>query len=305
MREEMAVTKQNELTFGVMKSMAHHRDLLERKCREIGQMLSGRAQPLLPEGWTDEDAWTLAGALAELMGQVKRVRRTVFGEDNPYPDHDTPLEDIPYYNPYNCPDEDFSTPPDFPIRLWTEVLHCGILIAAGGLDFCFPSAGTFADLERLLQESTPSGGGPIPNLESLAEWLEAEFSEKRCRKLKEQDFDPEPPQFGEPKDPWEDTMQGAVYREWQEQAWLNRFPCLDALLQAVRRINSEDIHSRAMSFINNEIGWENLLRQAIDLYLYQTGAPNMAMLEDSYYVAYAMLCRTQKRLKEAMETEEG
>ena len=292
-----------KLTFGIIKSMAHHRNQLERKCQEIGQMLSGRTQPLLPKGWTDEDAWKLAGALAKLMGQMKQVRQTVFGEENPYPSHDTPLEDIPYYNPYNCPEEDPSTPPNIPIELWTEVLHCGILLAAGRLDFCFPSEGTFADLERLFQEVVRSGGGPIPNFSYLVDWLEAELSEEHCRKLKGQNFDPEPPEFGESKDPWEETIQGAVYREWQEQVWLNRFPCLDALLQAIERVNS--LHSLAIHFINYEIGMENLLRQAIDLYLYQTGASGMAMLNDSYYVAYAMLCRTQKRMKAAMESEEG
>lgn len=302
----MSETKQEpkELTFGVASSMAQHREQLERKCQEISQMLSGRTQPLLPEDWTDEDAWKLAGVLAELMGRVKRVRHTVFGEENPYPSHDTPLEDIRYYNPYNR-DGDAFTPPDLPVELWTEVLHCGILIVADNMDFCFPSKGTFADLEELFHGFFWFDGEPIPNFGYKVDWLEAELSEERCRKLKEQDFDPEPPQFNEPKDPWEETMQGAVYREWQEQAWLSRFPCLDDLLQAIERINSEDLHSRAMDFINDEIGRENLLCQAVDLYLYQSGASNMAMLEDSYYVAYAMLCRTQKRLKEAMEAEEG
>lgn len=301
----MPKTKQEpkKLTFGIIESMAHHRDQLERKCQEIGQMLSGRMQPLLPESWTDADAWDLAGALAELMGQVKRVEQTVFGEENPYPEHDVPLEDIPYYNPYTCPEEDPFTPPDLPVELWTEVLHCGILLAAGRLDFCFPSEGDFADLERLFQGFARSGGGPIPNFIHLVDWLEAELSEEHCRKLKEQDFSPEPPKFEEPKDPWEETMQGAVYREWQEQVWINRFPCLDALLQAIERVNV--LHGPAMHFINYEIGMEDLLRRAIDLYLYQTGAPGMAMLNDSYYVTYAMLCRTQKRMKAAMESEEG
>lgn len=298
MQQEM-----KRLTFGSAKSMAHHRDQLERKCQEIAQMLSGRTQPLLPKGWTDEDAWKLARALAKLMGQVKRVGQTVFGEENPYPSHDTPLEDIPYFNPYNCPDESPYTPPDIPIELWAEVLHCGILIVAGRPDFCFPSEGTFADLEELFRGFFRSSGGPVANFDYLVDWLGAEFTEEHCRKLKEQDFDPAPPKFDEPKDPWEETLQGAVYREWQEQSWLNRFPCLDALLQAIGRVSS--LHSQAMHFIHYEIGMENLLCQAIDLYLYQTGAPGMAMLGDSYYVVYAMLCRTQKRLKAVLETEEG
>ena len=83
MRKEMLEMQQEskKLTFGIIKSMAHHRNQLERKCQEIGQMLSGRTQPLLPKGWTDEDAWKLAGALAKLMGQVKQVGQTVFDEE--------------------------------------------------------------------------------------------------------------------------------------------------------------------------------------------------------------------------------
>lgn len=237
------------------------------------------------------------------MGQVKRARLTVFDEDNPYPSHDTPLEDIPFYNLYTRSDENPFTPPDIPIELWTEVLHCGILLAAGRLDFCFLSEGAFADLERLFHKFIPSGGGPISSFGYLVDWLEAELSEEHCRKLKEQDFDPEPPKFHEPRNPWKETIQEGVYREWQEQVWLNRFPCLDALLQAIERVRSR--RSQVMHFVNYEIGMENLLRQAVDLYLYQTGAAGMSMLDDSYYVTYAMLCRTQKRLKAAMESEEG
>lgn len=292
-----------KLTFGVAKSMAHHRDQLERKCQEIGRMLSGRTQPLLPEGWTDGDAWELAGTLAELMAQVKRIRQTVFDESNPYPSHDTPLEGVPYYNPYHCPDESPSTPPDIPIELWTEVLHCGILIAAGRLEFCFPSEGTFADLEELFLGVVRYGGGLMQNFIRLIDWLAPELSGKRFRALKEQSFSPEPPQFDAPKDPWEETLQGAVYREWQEQVWLSRFPCFDALLQAVQHLDAADIHSSAVYFVNYEIGMEDLLRQAIDLYLYRTGAPGMAMLDDCYYVAYALLCRTQQRMEASMEAE--
>lgn len=294
-----------KLTFGVARSMAHHRDQLERKCQELGRMLSGRTQPLLPAGWTDGDAWKLAGALAELMAQVKRVRQTVFDESSPYPSHDTPLEGVPCSDPCRCPDEGPYTPPDIPLALWTEVLHCGILIAAGRLEFCFPSEGTFADLEELFLGVVRYGGGLIQNFIRLIDWLEPELSGKRFQELRAQSFSSEPPRFDAPKDPWEETLQGAVYREWQEQVWLSRFPCLDALLEAVQRLNAGDLHGPVTHFVNYEIGMEDLLRQAVDLYLYQTGAPGMAMLDDRYYVAYALLCRTQRRMRASMEAEGG
>lgn len=293
--------KDKKLTFGVVNTMAHHRDHLERKCQEIGWMLTGRNQSLLPGNWTDEDAWRLAKSLATLMGQLQRIRNTVFDEDNPYPSQDTSLEDIPYYNPYST--EEPTTPPDSPIELWTEVLHCGILIAASKPDFCFPSEGTFADLEELFQGVVSTGGGPIPKFDHLTDWLWSELTEDHLRKLKEQDYSPEPPKFDDPKDPIEESYQMNIYMEWQEQDWLHRFPCLDSLLQAIQNVNSDHLHGQAMTFINYEIGMNKLLRTAIDLYLYQNGAASM--LDNVYYVTYAMLSRTQAAIRKAIAEEEG
>ena len=293
---------EKKLTFGAVNTIAHHRDQMDRKCQEIGWMLTGREQPLLPKDWTDEDAWKLAGSLAKLMAQVKRARMTVFDEKNPYPSHDTPLEDIPYYNPYNLdPGEDPTTPPDIPIELWTEVLHCGILAAAGKPDFCFPSRGTFADLENLFLGITRSGGGPVVNFGYVLDQLQSSLTEENYQELKELDFGPVPPSFREPKDSMEESNQVYIEARWHEWAWLNRFPFRDTLLQAIERVWSDELYDPAMRFINNEIGLGDGLRLAIDLYLYQAGASGM--LEDSYYATYAMLCRTKKQMCAAKAAE--
>lgn len=291
--------KGKKLTYGTANTIAHHRDQLDRKCQEIQQMLTGRNQALLPEGWTDEDAWTLARSLANLMAQLKRARMTAFDANNPYPRDNTPLEDIPYYNPYG---RDPATPPDTPIELWTEVLHCGILMAASNPDFCFPSKGTFAGLEELFLGITRSGSGAVVNFYIVLDMLLQSLSEKNYQTLKEMDFGPMPPDFDEPNDSGEEALQENICTRWQEWEWLNRLPCLDALQQAIERVKSDDLCAEAMHFITYEIGLEDGLRPAIDFYLYQTDASDI--LEDSYYATYAMLCRMQKQMKEAKPEEE-
>ena len=222
-------SSERKVTFEVAATLAHHRDQLERKCTAIERMLEGRNQPLLPDGWTDADAWELAGALAERMGQMKRVRHTVFDKTNPYPDGETLLEDIPYYNPFGT--EDPATPPSVPIELWTEVIPCGIL--AGNPDFCFPSHGTFGDLEDLFLGIIRSGSGPLRKFDHVLDQLWPTLSEERFRELETWNFGPVPPSFGPPEDDMEESRQCHIRALWNEWDWLSRFPHCDALLQAI------------------------------------------------------------------------
>lgn len=296
-------SNERKVTFGVAATLAHHREQLERKCTDIERLLAGRKQPLLPEGWTDEDAWQLAGALAKRMAQMKRVQDTVFDETNPYPEDDALLEDIPYYNPYVGPysDENPYAPPEIPVALWAEVLHYGILAVAGNPDFCFPSHGTFGDLEDLFLRISRSGSGPVPAFGYVFDQLQSVLSEEHFRELETWNFGPVQPRFDPPKDDIEDSRQWNVLRLWKEWNWLSHFPYKDALLQAIAHIKSEEtdeLSPEAAHFINYEIGMEDGLRQAIDLYLHQNGISGMA--EDSYYLTYAMLCRTQRQIKKAM-----
>ena len=76
-------SEERKLLFEDLKTIAHHRDQLSRKCQQIEWMLTGLDQPLLPEGWTDEDAWELARSLAKLMGQVALIEHTTFDEQHP------------------------------------------------------------------------------------------------------------------------------------------------------------------------------------------------------------------------------
>lgn len=289
-----------KITFGVANTIEHHQRQLERKVQEIHAVLSGRSQPMLPKGWTDKDAWALAWDLANLMTLVKRVSKTVFDEENPYPDEDTPLEDIPYYNPYFQPEDGL---PEDPLGLWAEVLHCGILAAAGNPDFCFSSKGTFADLEDLFLGTLRSGGGPVLQFSIILDQLQESLSADRFKKLQEMDFGPEPPSFKEAKDSDEKNHQEVIYAWWQEWKWLCHYPCRTELQKAIQEIQSEERYGQVMDFVQYEVGLSDLLRQAISLYLYQAGVSGMT--EESYFVTYAMLCRTQKQMLAAIAAAEG
>lgn len=300
MEQNEAKMNTNKITFGAANTLSHHRRQLERKIEEIKALLAGRNHPLLPKNWTDEDAWTLARDLANIMVQIRRVSKTVFDRENPYPDEDTPLEEIPYYNPYFLPEDE---PQEDPIGLWAEALHCGILIAAGNPDFCFPSKGTFADLEDLFLGVSRGSAGPVVQFGYTLDMLEYALSADRFRQLQEMDFGPEPPRFEEPKDDDEKFHQDAIYAGWQEWEWLRRCPCRSELREAIQEIQSEDRHKPIINFVHTEVGMEDLLRQAISLYLHQAGVSGM--MEESYFVTYAMLCRTQKQMLAAMAAEEG
>ena len=289
----MDKNEQNKITFGVFNSMPHHQWQMEKKVKEIQDLLTGRNRPLLPEDWTDEDAWDLARDLTNIMGQIKTVRKTIFCKENPYPDQNTPLEDIPYYNYI------YQEPPEIPIDFWTEVLHCGILIIAGKPNFCFPSNGTFADLEELFRGIIRSGGGPTLGFDYILNRLD--LSADRFRELQEMDFDPVPPSFEEPEDSLEESIQARIYEDWQEWEWLRHYPCRKELQKAIQEITSKERYGQVKSFIQQEIGLEDVLRQAINLYLYQAGA--CGMTDESYFVTYAMLCRTKKKMLAAMEKE--
>ena len=310
--------EERKITIGAVKTLRHHRKQLDRKIREVEGMLTGRDHPLLPENWTDDDAWELAGELAKLTRLIAQVDHTVFDERNPYPGDDVLMEDIPYYNPFDDGPEEFvcedgevvqnlSLPEtiDRNLGLWTEVLHCAILVAAGTPEFCFPSGGTFADLKELLTGNIRTDAGPEIMFDAILADLRTVLSRERYRELEKDNFGPEPPTFRAPKTSEDEWTQEDILRDWEEWTWLNSYPHRDELRQAIERVHSTvEFHDRVMHFIHWYLYLNDLLSPVIDLYLYQTGASGM--LDNSFYVTYAMLCHTQKQIKAAMtEMEEG
>ena len=286
-----------KITFGAAITMAHRLSQWEWKVRELQEILTGRNQPLLPENWTDEDAWSLAWDLASLMSQIKRLNQTVFDKENPYPDDDALLEDIPYYNPF-LPDE---SPPEDPIGLWAEALHCGILIAMGNPDFCFPSKGAFGDLENLFF-GPPSGGRRVPQLDFVLSQIGQALSESRFQELQKLNFGPSFPKFEEPENAADRYRQEGLYTMWQEWDWLQRCPCRDALQKAIQEIQPEERCGQVTGFVQAEVWQNDLLRKAISLYLYQRGTAGM--MGESYFVTYAMLCRTDRQMLASLAAEE-
>ena len=292
---------ENQLTFGTVQTMSHHRHQLERKIESIRYSLAGRSHPLLPENWEDEDAWKLARDLSALMVRIYHLNKTVFDENNPYPDNDTPLEEIRYYNPY-FPDEDPFLPPELPQGLWTHILNCGILIVAGNPSFCFPSSGTFADLENLFLGTLRSGAGPVLQFNSVLDQIQSSLS-NGLERLQGLDFGPEPPVFAPPTNTDEKAHQDALQACWEEWNWLCHFPCRPELLTSIMHLQSDENFSQVQNFIECYVGLEDLLRPAIDLYLYQKGVSGM--LEDSYFATYALLSRAQKQLQALLAVKEG
>lgn len=309
--------EEKKITIGALKTLRHHRRQLDRKLREVEAALTRLDHPLLSGNWTAEDAWELADGLARLMGLMARVDHTVFDERNPYPGDDALMEDIPYYNPYfeEGPDEfvfedgeavKASSYPEMleeDRELWTEVLYCGILVAAVNPEFCFPSAGAFADLKELLTGIIRTGAGPEIRFDHVLSLLRNTLSGRRYRQLAEFDFGPEPPSFGPTENSEDKARQEGILDYWKEWTWLKSCPCRDELLRTIERIQSEELHDRVMNFIHWYLCLNDLLSPAIDLYLYQAGASGM--LDDGFYVTYAMLCRTQKQIKAAAQPEEG
>lgn len=289
--------EEKKITLGAMKTLRHHRLQMERKNREIGWTLTGLDQPLLPEHWTDEDAWTLAGALTELMRQVVWFDHTHFNEANPYPAGDTLLKDIRYYNDL-FPDVEPTEPPytQEDLSLWTWVLYCGVLATANNPEFlytydnwepCSLSRGTFADLKELITGTVMSFDGPQMSFDIVLSQLEYPISEKRYLYLKEKHFAPNPPDDGSVK-------------LWNEWLWLDHHPCRGKLRDAIDLVQSKAVHDDVLNFIYSVA--TSYLNVAIDLYLYQTGTPGM--LDDSFYVTYGILCQTQEQIKAAMAEEE-
>lgn len=224
----------NKLTFGTVNSMYLHRQQLERKIDSIRAELAGRSQPLLPKNWNDEDALRLARELSSLMVQVYNLKMTEFDENNPYPENDTPIEEIRYYNPYFQNENPFQ-PPDLPQALWTEVLHCGILIAAGDFSFCFPSSGTFGDLEEFFLGTVRSGAGPVLQYRYIMDQIESAFADGQ----------------------------------------LSGFPCASELCASIQALQSDGNDRKMQSFVEYYIGSADLLQLAVDLYLYQRGVGGM------------------------------
>ena len=285
------------ITLGTVNTMMHHKNQLDRKFEEIRKMLSSRDKPLLPDNWTDADAWGLARDLAQMIARIKNYRSTVFNAENPYPDVDTPLEEIRYYNPYFYPDDgtDAETPPKYDLELWTQVLHCGILLVASNPEFCYPTDGTFADLEDLFLGVLRGGGGPELKFDHILDLLLSNsLYQGRLKELEKLDFGPKPPVFPKPQDEIEEATQENIFSWWQEWEWMRKFPYVAELTACVEQLKSEGTHGKAMGFVQWEIGLEDNLRQAIDLYLYQHG--DSGMVDDRYFTTYAMLCRTQKEL---------
>ena len=289
--------EQQKLNYQAMVSIADARGRHETRCQMARRMITGRDQALLPDGWTDEDAWKLAGSLAKLMGQVKRARMTVFNEKNPYPGDGVSLEDIPYYNPAD------PTPPDTPekIALWTDVLHCGILMTAGDLSFCsLFYYGIMADLEDLFTGTILTDGGPMIKFDAVLDRLRLSLSEERYRELEEgvESGDITPPVVSSipvkgmekpmkrPSVPHLPHSQNRRDTRWEEWVWLQDFPYLDNLRQAIERFKSDDLYDQVMDFIRSDVMSLGILSQAIDLYLYQTG---FNMLDRDYFLLSDLL----------------
>lgn len=112
----------------------------------------------------------------------------------------------------------------------------GILAAAGNPDFCFPSHGTFGDLEDLFLRIIRSGGGPVLAFDYVFDQLQFVLSQEHFRELEKQNFGSVPPRFDPPKDDAEESRQWNILRSWEEWNWLSHFPHKDALLQATAQI---------------------------------------------------------------------
>ena len=190
--------------------------------------------------------------------------------------------------------------PKAPVESWEKMLHCGILIAAGNPNFSVIQAeNTFAGLEDLFLGVLWSGSGRIVQFsEGVLSNLQSELSDNRLRRLEREEFGSEPPKYGKPKDSEEKNKQEMIYDWWMEWQWLRRYPCRKELLEALEEILSEEYGCEQAERFVHEIGRGDLLRQAISLYLYQAGVSGMA--DKCYYIAYAMLCRTQEQLLAAM-----
>lgn len=291
------MAQEKKITLGTVNTIMHHKNQLDRKFEEIRQMLSSRDKPLLQDNWTDADAWKLARDLAQMIARIKNFRKTVFNAENPYPDTGTPLEEIRYYNPYFYPEDGASPtePPTYPLELWTQVLHCGILLVAANPEFCYPTDGTFADLEDLFLGVLRGGGGPVLKFDYILDLLlDNSLYQGRFHELEKLDFGPKPPVFPKPQDDVEAATQENIFSWWQEWEWMRKFPYVAELTACVQQVKSDELHGQAMEFVQWDIGLEDTLRQAIDLYLYQNGETGMA--DDRYFTTYAMLCRTQKEL---------
>ena len=297
MEKKETKMKARNITFGAAITMAHRQNQLEWQVQKLQDILTGRNNPMLPEKWTDEDAWALAWDLANLMAQIKRFNETVFDKENPYPDDDTLLEDIPYYNPF-FPDANLS---EDPIKLWAEALHCGILIAMGNPDFCFPSKGAFGDLEDLFLGFPRGGGRQVQQFDFVLSQIEQTLSERRSQKLQEMNFGPAFPKFEEPQNADDRNRQDGLYTMWQEWKWLQRYPCRSELQKAIQGIRSKE--QQVMGFIQTGVWYNDLLRKAISLYLYQRGT--MGVMGESYFVTYAMLCQTERHMRAAIAAEEN
>lgn len=99
--------------------------------------------------------------------------------------------------------------PELPKALWTEVLHCGILATAGNASFCFPSSGTFAELEAPFPVVIRSGEGMVLTFHIVLDQLGSALGD--YERLQAFGFGPEPPRFRPPED--------ALEKAHQESPW--------------------------------------------------------------------------------------
>ena len=245
------------------------RYMLEAKCRGLYQGVSGRTTPLLPEDWTDADAWQLARTLAGRMAHAKWYCDILYTSET-LPEEDMPLKDIPHDCPADGQGEGAAAP--FPFDLCTEVLHCGILAAANAPRALLPFKGTFGALEELFTGTVMTGSGPMLRFEAMLCLLPLSVSLEDLREKERKAED------------YQEALE--VCRLFYIWDWLEYFPCRDALLQAVGRIKSEGCYEQAVAFVRSNMaamddivslnpgtgwGYSGFLKEAIDLYLYQIG----------------------------------
>lgn len=277
------VPNERKLTFASYV-IPSRRCILEAECRRRCLTLAGREASLLPEGWTDEDAWQLAGTLAKRMAHAKWYCAALYTDDT-FPAEDAPLADIPACDGIAVGQG--AEPEPFPLDLCTEVLHCGILAAAGAPRPLLPFKGTFGALEELFTGTVMTDSGPMLRFEAMLRLLPltASWEELREKGMKSSGQS----ESGE----WnfQEMMENReMLHLWR---WLEGFPYRDALLQAVGRLKSGERFRQVTAFVRSNmagmerisalhhgtgadgLGYSGFLKEAIDLYLYQIGAHNL------------------------------
>lgn len=232
--------KKTPLTHGEATEAIQNRYKIEDEIREARKLALGLDYPLLPsmEGWNDDDALALAQELASLIGQLKQaafergLKRSIrqSGEhvrESDFPGDNDPLESTKLPEPFK--------PPETQETLWTEALHCAILIAQSAPEWVLPESGTFSALEMLF-DLAPTEHGPMVRFDYILSKI---------------------PQV-ETENPGND------------EKWYGK-----GLIKAANRLKSEDLRQKVADFLWDDVILFRYLAQAVSLYLKQEDAPSL------------------------------